>query len=167
MANEAKQDSTGRDIQRKAPVHGLTPFEDADRLLDSFFRRSWMRPWHFDWHTIQELKLPFNGHPPKVDVIDREAEIIVRAGIPGVEKKDLDISVGEDSVTIKGVTHREKKEEKGDYYRQELAEGAFSRTVELPAMVDGTRATASFKDGVLELTLPKLEKTKRHSVKVE
>jgi len=167
MTNEAKQDGTGRDIQRKASVHGLIPFEDMDRLFDSFFRRSWMRPWHLDWPMIQELKLPFNGQPPKVDVIDREAEIVVRAGIPGVDKKDLDISVGEDSVTIKGATHREKKEEKGDYYRQELAEGAFSRTVELPAMVDSTRAKASFKDGVLELTLPKIEKTKRRSVKVE
>lgn len=167
MTNETKQDSTGRDIQRKTPAHGLIPFEDMDRLFDSFFRRSWMRPWHLDWPIIQELKLPFNGQPPQVDVIDREAEIIVRAGIPGVDKKDLDITVGEDSVTIKGATCREEKEEKGEYYRHELAEGTFSRTVGLPAVVDSTRAKASFKDGVLELTLPKIEKTKRRSVKVE
>ncbi len=167
MAIEAKQDSTGRDIQRKIPGHGLTPLEDMDRLFDSFFRRSWLRPWQSDWHSLPESTLPFNGQPPKVDVIDREAEVIVRAGIPGVEKKDLDITVGEDSVTIKGATRREEKEEKGDYDRHELSAGSFSRTVALPAAVDGTRAKASFKDGVLELTLPKIEKTRRHSVKVE
>lgn len=100
-------------------------------------------------------------------MIDREAEILVRAGIPGVEKQDLDVSVNENSVTIKGATRREKKEEKGDYYRHELSEGNFCRTVGLPSAVDGTRAKANFKDGVLELTLPKVEKTPRHSVKIE
>jgi HSP20 family protein len=87
--------------------------------------------------------------------------------VPGVEKKDLDISVGEDSVTIKGSTSKEEKEEKGDYYRREISRGSFIRTVALPATVDGTKAKASFKDGMLELTLPKTEKAKRHSVKLD
>jgi len=104
---------------------------------------------------------------PKVDVIDREGEVVVKAEIPGVEKKDIDISVGEDAVTIKGEIRHEEKEEKGDYYRCEISRGAFSRTVALPAAVDGAKAKANFKDGVLELTLPKVEKAKRHTIKLD
>lgn len=135
-------------------------------MFDGFFRRGMMRPWRFEWPTFPEMALP-EMKIPKVDVVDRENEVLVKAEIPGVDKKDIDISVGEDTVTIKGETRREEREEKGDYYRCEISHGAFSRTVALPAVVDGARAKASFKDGMLELTLPKTEKAKRHSVKVE
>ena len=64
-------------------------------------------------------------------------------------------------------TSAEKKEEKGDYYRREMSKGEFSRTVGLPAEVDGAKAKASFKDGLLELTLPKVKKTTKHKIKVE
>jgi HSP20 family protein len=162
MAEEAKK----QEIQKTPAARGLSPFEEMDRMFDQYFRRGWMRPWRFEWPAFPEMALP-EIKVPKVDVIDRESEVVVKAEIPGIEKKDLDISVGEDTVTIKGETRREEKEEKGDYYRCEISRGAFSRTVALPATVDGSRAKASFKDGVLELTLPKTEKARRHSVKVE
>jgi len=161
MAEERKS----QEIQ-KAPARALSPFEEMDRMFDQYFRRGWMRPWRFEWPSLPEVGLP-EMKVPKVDVIDRENEVVVKAEIPGVEKKDLDISVGEDTVTIKGSTRHEEKEEKGDYYRCEISRGAFSRTVALPATVDGGKAKGSFKDGVLELTLPKIEKAKRHAVKVE
>ncbi|MCK7580847.1 MAG: Hsp20/alpha crystallin family protein [Chromatiales bacterium] len=161
MAEERKS----QEIQ-KAPTRALSPFEEMDRMFDPYFRRGWMRPWRFEWPGFPEMAMP-EMKVPKVDVVDRETEVVVKAEIPGVEKKDLDISVGEDTVTIKGSTRHEEKEEKGDYYRCEIARGAFSRTVALPATVDGTKAKAGFKDGVLELTLPKVEKAKRHAVKVE
>jgi HSP20 family protein len=137
-----------------------------DRMLDQFMRHGWMRPWRFDWPAFPDTTLP-ELKAPKVDVVDREAEIVVRAELPGVEKKDIDISVGEDNVTIKGATRHEEKEEKGDYYRCEISRGSFSRTVALPADVDASKAKAAFKDGVLELTLPKLATARRHTVRVE
>ena len=161
MAEERKS----QEIQ-KAPARALSPFEEIDRMFDQYFRRGWMRPWRFEWPSLPDVGLP-EMKVPKVDVIDRENEVVVKAEIPGAEKKDLDISVGEDTVTIKGSTRHEEKEEKGDYYRCEISRGAFSRTVALPATVDGGKAKGSFKDGVLELTLPKIEKAKRHAVKVE
>jgi len=102
-----------------------------------------------------------------VDVIDRDDEVVVKAELPGVEKKDLDVSVTETSVTIKGTTSHEEKEEKGDYYRCEISRGAYARTVALPSYVDADKAKASFKDGVLELTLPKVEKSKRRSIEIK
>jgi HSP20 family protein len=161
MAEERKSQE-----MQKAPARALSPFEEMDRMFDQYFRRGWMRPWRFEWPGFPEMALP-EMKVPKVDVIDRENEVVVKAEIPGVEKKDLDITVGEDTVTIKGSTRHEEKEEKGDYYRCEISRGAFSRTVALPATVDGAKARAGFKDGVLELTLPKVEKARRHSVKVE
>ena len=92
---------------------------------------------------------------PRVDVIDREDELVVRAETPGIDKDDLEVSVSEGSVTIKGATRREEKEEKGEYHRCEIMRGTFSRSVALPAEVDADAAQATFKDGVLELTPPK------------
>lgn len=166
MAYEGKQETKGQEVQRASSARALSPFEEMDRMFDSFLRRGWMRPWRFEWPSFPEISLP-EMKAPKVDVVDRENEIVVKAEVPGVDKKDIDISVGEDTVTIKGETRHEEKEEKGDYYRCEISRGAFSRTVALPAAVDGARAKASFKDGVLELTLPKVEKAKRHAIKVE
>lgn len=162
MTEETKK----QELQKAAPSRALGPFEEMDRMFDQFLRRGWMRPWRFEWPSFPEISLP-EMKVPKVDVVDRENEIVVKAEVPGVDKKDIDITVGEDTVTIKGETRHEEKEEKGDYYRCEISRGAFSRTVALPAAVDGARAKASFKDGMLELTLPKVEKAKRHSIKVE
>jgi HSP20 family protein len=104
---------------------------------------------------------------PKVDVIDRDEEVVVRAEVPGVEKDDLEVSVSDNTVTIKGETKHEQKEEKGNYFRSEISRGSFTRTVTLPGVVDTDKAKASFKDGVLELTMPKGEKARRRTVKVD
>jgi HSP20 family protein len=163
---EVQEATKKQEVQKAVPTRALRPFEEIDSLFDQFLRRNWMRPWHLDWPALPDLALP-ELKAPMVDVLDREAEIVVKAEIPGVDKKDIDISVGEDRVTIKGETRREEKDEKGDYYRCEISSGSFSRTIPLPAAVDGTKATASFKDGILELTLPKLKATKRHKISVK
>jgi HSP20 family protein len=100
-------------------------------------------------------------------VIERDDAVIVKAELPGVDKKDIDVSVTSNTVTIKGSTSHEEKEEKGDYYRCEMSRGSYSRTLSLPADVDEGKAKAKLKDGILELTLPKVKKSKRQSIKVE
>lgn len=125
-----------------------------------------MHPFHMDWPSLSKVKA-FEGKTPSVDVIDRDNEVIVKAELPGVDKKDLDISVTNNTVTIKGTTSHEEKEEKGDFYRCEISRGSYSRTLSLPADVDEEKTKAKFKDGILELTLPKLKKPKRHTVNVE
>ena len=147
----------------------MNPFEAMDRLFESYFPRGWMRPFHIEWPSVGELASPFEGKMPSVDVIERKNQVIVKAAMPGVEKKDIDVSVTKNSVTIKGSTSHEKKEEKEDYYHSEISRGAYCRTMVLPAEVDESKAKAKFKDGILELTLPKLKAGKegRRSVKVE
>lgn len=104
---------------------------------------------------------------PKVDVIDRDDEVVIRADVPGVDKDDLEVSVSNNTVTIMGETKREEKEEKGDFYRCEISRGAFARTVPLPGDVDIDNVKARFKAGVLELTMPKIEKSRRRSVEID
>lgn len=164
---EVSPAKAGGEIQRATPVRAISPFEEMDRLFEGFFPRGWMRPFHLDRPGWGELALPFEGKMPRLDVIERDTEVVVRAEVPGVEKKDLDVTVTDNAVTIKGQTSHETKEEKGDYRRCEISRGAFTRTVALPADVDGSKAKAVFKDGVLELTMPKVEKTKRHSIKLD
>lgn len=164
MAKETKKEGK-KEVQTVEPTHVLTPLEEMDRLFDNFFSRGWLRPFQFP--ALSKTAAPFEGKLPNVDIINRENEIVVKAELPGVDKKDLDVSVTENTVTIKGTTHHEEKEEKGDYYRCEISSGSYARTLSLPADIDQEHTKAVFKDGVLELTLPKLKATKRRSISIE
>lgn len=148
-------------------ARSVGPLEEMERVFESMWPRAWHRPGRWEWPAWASSVMPFEGKSPKVDVIERDAEIVIRAEVAGVDKKDLDVSVTDNSVTIKGSTSHEEKEEQGEYFRCEMTRGSFSRTLALPSEVDGAKAKATFKDGVLELTVPKVTKAKRRSVKVE
>jgi HSP20 family protein len=92
---------------------------------------------------------------------------VVKAELPGVKPEEVDVSVVEDVLTIKG-EHREEKEEKEtSYLRRELSYGSFARSVRLPTSVDSNKAEAVFENGVLTLTLPKAEEVKPKQIKVK
>ena len=170
MAKEEKKEVTKAAGQSVQPRTGfaMSPFDEMEQLFDSFFGQPWsrrfMRPPQLDWGN---LPAPFEGRTPKVDVINRDKEVLVKAELPGVKKEDLEVSLADNSLTIRATTKHEEKEEKGEYFRRELSSGEFVRTVTLPAEVDGSKAKASFKDGILELTAPKVVAAKRHSVSIE
>ena len=146
--------------------HTLRSFEDMERWFQNMFPRM-TQPFSWEWPSWAEMPRPFEGKMPRVDVIDRDKEVLVKAELPGVEKKDLDIKVTDHTVTIKGTSRYEKKEEKGDYYRSEMSHGMISRTFTLPAEVAGDQAKAVFKDGLLELTLPKVPEQDVHKEEIE
>lgn len=171
MSKDTKAEVTttekGSALQRTQSMRAMSPFEEMEKMMGSFFPRGWLHPLLWERPFTRELALPFEGKLPRVDVIDRDEEILVRAEVPGVDKKDLEISVSENAVTINGKTSHEEKEEKGNYYRCEVSRGAFARTVALPSDVDADKAKTSFKDGVLELTLPKVTKSKRRTITLD
>lgn len=142
----------------------IAPFEEMDRMFDAFFSPRWPRLARWGW---PEAMSRMEAKMPAVDLIDRNDQLVVRAEIPGVKKEDIDISVAGNMVTLRARTQHEEQKEEGEYYRREISRGEFSRTLTLPAEVDSTKAKASFKDGVLELILPKLEPTQRRTIKVE
>ncbi len=155
-----------QDIQ-KTPAHTLSLFNEMDRLFDEYVSRGWLHPSHWEWPFKREMEAPFEGKTPHVNIIDHDNEIVIKAALPGVDKKDLDINITKNSVTIRGSTSHEEKEEKNDYYRYEISSGFYSRTLALPVEVDEDKAKAKFKNGMLKLTLPKLETVKSRKVKVE
>jgi len=145
----------------------LAPFEEFDRLFDQLRSRDWLHPFHWPDAVQSHIPMFAEGRIPKVDIIDNEKDMLIRAELPGVDKKDLDISMTDNSVTIKAETNYETKEDKADYYRSEIAQGLYSRTVGLPADVDIDKAKSSFKNGVLELTVPKVEHSQRRSINID
>jgi len=104
-----------------------------------------------------------------IDVYQTPTEIVVESAVAGVKPDDLDISVSSDSVTIRGARHREREVREEDYFFQECYWGRFSRSVILPEEVNAEHASVDFKDGILSLHLPKLnrQKAKKLKVKVE
>jgi HSP20 family protein len=173
MAEESKhqievtsEPKAAREV-KKAAVPAVRPLVEAERLLDRLMGRGWLSPFAWSSPLLADLFEPLETRLPSLDVIDRDEEIVVRAEVPGVDKKDLDVSLSDNMLTIKGQSSREEKEEKGDYHRREISRSAFARTVTLPGAVDASKATASMKDGILEIILPKVEGSKRRSITVQ
>lgn len=171
MANEGKQDvpvsTKGKQIQKAMPTRVVHPFEELDQFFERMMGRDWLRPFAWERPLRSGIKEALEGRIPAVDVIDRDEEIVVRAEVPGVDKKDLDVSMTDNMLTIKGTVSHEEKEEKGDYYRCEISRGTFARSVTLPCAVDASKVKAALQDGVVEITLPKAEQSKRQAIKVE
>lgn len=154
---------------RHLPVHRekrkgrkmAEPFEEMDRMMARLFGRPWMHP--IEW----PLRAAFEGvETPRTDVIDRENEVVIRAEMPGVAKGDVEITLGDDTITLHG-TIKEHEEKEGDYYYyRERGQEEFVRTLNLPAAVDGTKAKATYEDGLVHIVLPKLETAKRQKIKI-
>ena len=161
-----------QEIQKPTPTRALYPFEEMEllfnrmeRLFESIMPRSWLRP-RDEWPSWREFTAPLEGWLPRVDVIEHDEEIVVQTELPRVDKKDLDVSITGDRLTIKGITRHDEKAKKGDYHCAELPRGAFTRTLLLPAEVDSANAKATFNDGILELILPKVTGSKRRTINV-
>ena len=161
----AKQ--SNKEITTTQPPHGLNVFDEMERMFEGFTPSSWMRPFRSRFPEINEMTRSFETNIPKVDIINRDGDIIVKAMMPGVDKKDIDVSLTKNTVTITGKTSHEEEEEKGDYYRCEISKGMYMRTLSLPENVNEDNAKAKFKDGMLELIIPKMEASHRRTVKVD
>ncbi|OPY64912.1 MAG: Spore protein SP21 [Syntrophorhabdaceae bacterium PtaU1.Bin034] len=152
----------------KAPVergewsHPFFAFrQEMDRLMEDFFDGFRTLPFGRRSDTFM----------PHVDVVDTEKEIKVSAELPGMDEGDIDVSLTGEALVIKGEKKEEKEEKGKDYYRSERSYGSFSRTIPLPVEVDTNKATATFKKGVLTVSLPKtrqaIEEAKKITVKTE
>ncbi len=157
----------GKELQvQPSRAQLLGPFEEFEHFFDEFLNRgNWMQP--LLRRGFPDRESAFGSRWPKVDVIDRNDEVAVKAELPGVDKENVDVSISDNILTIRASTQHEKKEEKGQYYRRELSRGECQRTIRLPGQVDGDKAKASFKDGILEITVPKAPGSKRQNIKVE
>lgn len=166
--NVADTDVTTIHQNESNPARRLfTPFDELDNLFNQLRAKDWKHPFNWSDETRPHVPMFAKGRQPKVDIIDRDKDLLIRAELPGVDKKDLDISMTDNSVTFKASSKYEKTEEKSDYYHSEISQGRYVRTIGLPTDVDVDQVKTSFKDGVLELTAPKMERSERKSIKIE
>jgi HSP20 family protein len=135
--------------------------QEMNTLFDNFSRG----------FEIEPFAGRFGQFSPSVDIKESDKEIKVAAELPGLDDKDIEVSLGKDSLTIKGEKNEEKEDKGKNYYRMERSYGSFTRTIPLPAEIDTDKAKAEFKKGVLTVTLPKtaraIKETKKISVKAE
>ncbi|NMB40902.1 MAG: Hsp20/alpha crystallin family protein [Firmicutes bacterium] len=104
---------------------------------------------------------------PAMDVIDRKNEIVVKAELPGVEKENIKLSLTDNNLTIQGEVKKEEEIKEENYYCRERAYGSYARTLSLPSDVDRDKVKAKFKDGILEITLPKKPETQPKEITIE
>jgi HSP20 family protein len=162
MAQKTKEPET-RAVTPWRPFTDLTRWEtEMDRMMEDFFGRN-RRPW---WPSLwsrgrlAELMSP-------VDIYEEKEDIVVKAELPGMTKDDIEVDISDSHLTLKGEKKKEEKIEEEDYFACERAYGAFHRSVELPRDVQADKVKASFKNGILEIRLPKTEEAKTKQIKVK
>ncbi len=139
---------------------GLMSIDEFDHFFVDFLSRRW--PRLLDWNFPKMRMETFEKHFPKVDIIDHDNEVEVQVALPGVKKEDLDVTINNQTITI-----RTTAKEEGKYFRREISRGEYQRTLSLPDYVDSDNAKATFKDGILKVTMPKTEKGKRKSIEIK
>jgi len=138
--------------------------EDIDRM-ERMFDSVWPTrfPRLLDWDGMRTTAL----RAPALDVYEEGDNIVVKAEIPGATRDDIEVNVTDSVLTLSGQKERKEEVKDDKYYRCERSYGAFTRSVELPADVQTSKAEATFTDGVLEIRMPKTEEAKRKAVKLK
>lgn len=163
-AERIRKGETGG-LEPYRPTGWLAPFERMEEMFDEFFRRPLGRTiWPALPRMLEEVT-----PAPMVDIFEEGDTIVVKSELPGMTRADIEVNLTNDTITLSGEKKKEEKIEKKNYYRMERSYGSFRRSFALPAEVQTDKAKASFKDGVLEVRIPKTEaaKKKEHKIKIE
>lgn len=135
----------------------LSVRSEMNRLFDNFFT---------GWPEPREGLLE-GKWTPSIDVAETDDKITVTAELPGIDQKEVDIAIADDVLTLKGEKKEEKEVKEKNYHRIERSYGSFQRSVRLPAGVKADEAKAAYKDGILTITVPKIEEVKPKQIKID
>jgi HSP20 family protein len=157
-----KKDAPSVALRRLSPLDAWE--HEIERMFEDFPRLRW--PRYFD---LEPMRFPraLRLHAPSLDMYEEKGEIIVKAELPGMGKDDIQVTLTDSTLTLKGEKKKEEEVKEKDYYRCEREYGSFLRTVDLPAEVKADGVKATFKDGILEIRLPKSEAAKQKEVHVK
>jgi HSP20 family protein len=166
MADQQVTQSSGnRSMARRSDA--LSPFapfrREMERLFEDFFSV-------FGAPARQEregAQLPVGIIAPRIDVSETDDEVRIKAELPGVNEKDIDVRLVDDVLTIRGEAQTEHEEKQQDYRVMERARGTFVRSLRLPFMADASQVQASFKDGILSITIPKPREARERVQRIE
>jgi HSP20 family protein len=161
-AEKAKKTNKGA-VEPYRPSGWLSPFESMEDMFEDFFRRPFgLRKWPAMPRMMEGVEAS-----PSVDIYEEGDNIILKSEMPGMTKEDIEVNLTDDTITLSGEKKKEEKVEKKDYYRLERSFGSFKRSFALPSEVQSDRAKASFKNGILEIKIPKSEEAKKKEKKIK
>jgi len=144
---------------------GRGPFPEVTRMereLEELFGR-FLGGWPAARGETEAL-----GWSPAIDVIDRKDELVLRADLPGLTEKDINLTVEEGTLTLQGQRKEEREAKEGEgYYQSERWSGSFGRTLTLPPGINAEKVSAAFKNGVLEIHLPKTVEAERKKIEIK
>lgn len=140
--------------EQSYPVVGFQ--REMNKLFDDFFNGFDLAPFGESWGTFQ----------PKVDVSEDDKKILIAAELPGLDESDIQVSLTHNVLTIKGEKKEEKEDKGKNYYRVERSYGSFQRSIPLPDEVETDKVEATFKKGVLNISLPKIAEAQKQRKKI-
>mgnify|MGYP001182188401 FL=1 len=166
---EATKEKESKSLTTQKPAEIMPRAQAMERLFERMIDDIWRRPF-------PSLLQPERWWPaetgsmirmPAVDVFEEKDDVVIKAEIPGLSKEDINVQVTDSTLTIKGEKKREEEVKEDDYYRCERSFGSFTRAVALPCDVKAEQVKASFKNGVLEVRMPKTEEAKKKAITVK
>src|SRR5262245_16422086 len=142
-------------LVRWTPMGNLQSFQrEMNRMFDQFFRSG----------NSEEAKV--STWRPSVDIYETDDALVIKAELPGVSKDDVSVEVHQNTLTLRGQRKHEAEVKDEQYHRVERSYGSFQRSFTLPSTVDAEKVQATFKDGILELHLPRLESAKPRQIAI-
>jgi HSP20 family protein len=170
MATETKLAVTKKPSEPALAGEVWRPFEalrkEVDRLFDDFGDDFWRRPFRSLAGLERSWAQKFVAAPP-ADVVETDKAYEITAELPGIDQKNIEVNVANGGITIKGEKKEETEEKKKDYYVSERRYGSFERYFSLPEGVDADKIEATFKNGVLKVTLPKTAEAQKPAKRIE
>ena len=118
------------------------------------------------WDPFREMDTMKESWSPSVDIFETENEVVIKAELPGMESKDIDIKLENNVLVLRGDRRFEKETKNENYHRVERSYGNFARSFSLPAFVDDSKVRAEYKNGLLRIVLPKKEQAKSKEIKI-
>lgn len=148
-----------KEITKRGPFYSR--LSDLHQTLDRLFDTNFIE-WEKDFPALHMTQWT-----PKIDIKDKDGQYLIRADVPGVNPKDIEITLENGILSLKGKKESEIKEEKSDYVRIERSSGSFYRSFNLPDAGDSSKIIAKAKNGVLEIIVPKNNKPSSHKIQIK
>ncbi len=150
-----------KDIVKKETSRVVSPFAEMEKLFEDFWRRpSSLLGWP-EMRVAERFEIS-----PSVDIYEEGNELVLKADLPGITKDEVEINVTDNVLTLTGEKKKEEKVERENYFRYERSHGSFCRRFHLPDGIDTEKIKAHYKEGVLEVRLPKTEESKQKTKKI-
>jgi HSP20 family protein len=168
MSKAATEEKEEKSVATKKSGEVVSRGEEFEHWLERVMDDMWRRPFPSLFGRDRWLPIrPLGIRMPSLDVYEEKDSVVVKAELPGMSKEDIEVNLTGENLTIKGEKKEDKEVKEDDYYRRERSYGSFLRTVVLPCEVKSGDIKASFKDGVLEVRMPKTEEAKKKAVSVK